>query len=176
MVPARHPLRSSLTWYVPGLDLSSLDHRQHNRDDSLNRKTAPMTADKIEDIYKLSPLQHGILMHCLAEPTAGLYFEQFSWSSDRPLDLPAFARAWALVQAQHPVLRTAFFWEGLDEPMQVVQQQVALPLTLLDWRASPPPAQERLLAVFLAADRRQGFDLSLPPLMRLTIIHFTGAH
>ena len=134
-----------------------------------------MTAGTIEDIYKLSPVQHGILVHCLSHPTAGLYIEQFSWTFD-VIDLAAFARAWALVQAQHPILRTAFFWEDADEPLQVVQRRVSLPLTQLDWRAQSPAEQDQQLAALLAADRRQGFDLTVAPLMRLTVIRRADTH
>jgi amino acid adenylation domain-containing protein len=129
-----------------------------------------MTAGTIEDIYKLSPIQHGMLVHCLAQPDEGIYFEQFSWTFDRALDLPAFRRAWARVQAQHAVLRTAFFWAEVDEPLQVVRRSASFSLRLLDWRELTPAQQAGCWPALLAADRRAGFDLSTPPLMRLAVI------
>ncbi len=40
----------------------------------------------------------------------------------------AFRRAWQLVIERHAVLRTAFVWEGVAEPLQVVRRTVRLPL------------------------------------------------
>ncbi len=126
--------------------------------------------DNIDDIYKLSPVQQGLLFHCLYAPESDVYFEQFSWTIDADLDLAAFTRAWELMQARHSILRTAFLWEELDEPLQVVQRQVALPTERHDWRDMATEERGARIEAFLAADRRRGFDLTAAPLMRLTLI------
>ncbi|RMF35672.1 MAG: non-ribosomal peptide synthetase, partial [Chloroflexi bacterium] len=129
-----------------------------------------MDPRNIEDIYPLSPMQQGMLFHSLYAPETGVYFEQSSWTLRGPLDVPAFERAWQQVMDRHPVLRTAFLWEGLEEPLQVVYRRVDLPLEKLDWRGLPEAEQAERLAAFLQADRERGFNLAEPPLIRLTLI------
>src|SRR3954454_7415783 len=129
-----------------------------------------MRNENIEDIYNLSPIQDGILFHSLHMPESGMYFEQFSWSAEGDLDLAAFERAWQSVVDRHPVLRTSFFWEDLDEALQMVSRRVRLPMEQLDWRILSPDEQRARLEAFLRADRARGFELTEPRLMRLTLI------
>ncbi len=124
----------------------------------------------LEAVYPLSPMQQGMLFHSLQAPESGVYFEQLVCSLHGALDTAAFARAWQQVIDRHPVLRTAFAWKRLDKTVQAVHRQVSLPLEQLDWRDLSPAEQERALEQHRAAERREGFDLSRAPLMRLTLI------
>src|SRR4051812_29937509 len=130
-----------------------------------------MTTNNIEDIYELSPAQQGILFHSLYMPAAGMYLEQLCWIFQGSLDVSAFERAWQHIIDRHPALRTSFYWDnlaGLEKPLQVVHRHVSLHLVQHDWRHMSPPEQERQLDAYLRADRQHTFDLSIPPLMRLT--------
>ena len=124
----------------------------------------------VEDIYPLAPMQRGMLFHTAYAPESGIYIEQLGWVLRGELDVPAFGRAWQQVLDSHAALRTAFFWQELDEPLQVVGRQVDLPLELLDWRELHRSEQEQHLEAFLQADRARGFDLSKAPLMRTALI------
>ncbi|HEY4574263.1 MAG TPA: condensation domain-containing protein, partial [Thermoanaerobaculia bacterium] len=114
----------------------------------------------------LAPLQGGMLFQGLLAPESELYFEHLTAELVGALDAGAFARAWQAVVDRHPALRTAFVWEGLEKPLQVVRRGVELPWTEEDWRGVPPAEQPARLAAWLAADRARGFDLARPPLMR----------
>ena len=129
-----------------------------------------MSLENVADIYRLSPVQHGMLFHTLYAPETGVYFEQFCPAYGRGFDPAAFERAWQQTLDRHPVLRTAFLWEDLDEPVQVVHRRVELPVDRQDWRGLPAAEQRQRLADYMAADRRRGFELSRPPLLRLGII------
>ena len=129
-----------------------------------------MIAENIEDIYELSPMQRGMLFHTLYAPHSGVYIEQALYSFSGPLDVRVLLETWQHVVAQHPTLRTAFLWEELDEPMQVVYQQIQVPWVQHDWRTLSSNARYRQLDDLLAIDRRRGFDLAEPPLLRLTLI------
>jgi amino acid adenylation domain-containing protein/non-ribosomal peptide synthase protein (TIGR01720 family) len=120
----------------------------------------------IEDLYPLAPLQEGMLFQGLLAPESELYFEHLTAELAGPLDAGAFARAWQAVVDRHPALRTAFAWEGLERPLQVVRRGVELPWTEEDWRGVPRAEQPARLAAWLAADRARPFDLARPPLMR----------
>ena len=125
---------------------------------------------RVEDAYPLSPMQEGLLLHALRAPGSEVYCEQMSFQLRGALDAAAFERAWQELFRRHAVLRTAFVWKGLDEPLQVVHESVRLPLDRLDWRGLAAGEQARRLADFGRADLARGFDFSDPPLMRLTLI------
>src|SRR6266545_738487 len=89
-----------------------------------------------------------------------------------PLDVSALERAWRHVVARHGILRSAFFWEGLEKPAQVVFQQVGFEVARDpggSLRDLAPEEQQERLASFLEADRERGFDVAAAPLMRLAL-------
>ncbi|MBN1993050.1 MAG: amino acid adenylation domain-containing protein [Anaerolineae bacterium] len=128
----------------------------------------------IEDIYPLSPLQQAMLAYTQAAPGSSVYRVQWACTLHGHLDIAAFRRAWQRVVERHPMLRTAFMWQGLAEPLQVVHQQASLPWEYHNWQEMSLTQQQVKLAELLQADHARGFDLTSPPLMRLTLIQ-TGA-
>jgi amino acid adenylation domain-containing protein/non-ribosomal peptide synthase protein (TIGR01720 family) len=128
------------------------------------------TAANIEDIYPLSPLQQGLLFHSLYEPGSGIYVEQLGWALEGAFHADAFEQAWQFAAARHPALRTAFAWEGLEEAVQVVHRSASPILDRLDWMHIPVDEHEQRLDELLELDRQRGFDLSIAPLMRLTLV------
>ncbi|HEX3252482.1 MAG TPA: amino acid adenylation domain-containing protein [Pyrinomonadaceae bacterium] len=127
----------------------------------------------VEEIYPLTPLQQGLLFHTLYAPESGMYFTQLSYHIHKKLNVAAFARAWQRVVDRHPILRTAFVWEGLNEPMQVVHQHVELPWEQHDWVSLSESERDEQLRDFLASDRQQVLDLSTAPVMRCALIQLT---
>ena len=124
----------------------------------------------IQDIYPLSPIQHGILFHSLHSPEMGLYHMQDVFTFNSNLNLLAFEEAWQQLSALHSVLRTSFYWEELDKPLQVVHEQVTLPVKYEDWRTRSSSQHQDRLKTFLKQDRLQGFDFSKAPLIRVALI------
>lgn len=131
--------------------------------------------NNLEDLYELTPTQQGILFHSLMAPSAGMYCIQFGFTLHGEVAIAAFRQAWEQTLQHQPILRTAFVWEGLEKPLQVVQRQVALPFTQLDWRDQPPDRQQLALQDWLQQDWQRGFVLSVAPLMRLTLIQLADA-
>jgi hypothetical protein len=132
-----------------------------------------MIAENIEDIYELTPLQKGILFHSLYADELALYFFQQTLTLYGDLNVDAFEQAWQKVVDRHTILRIGFYWEDIDNPLQVVYKQAKAPLQLYDWRGMQPVEQQEKLEEFLLSDRKQGFDLSQPCIMRLTLIRLT---
>ncbi|MEH2058022.1 MAG: amino acid adenylation domain-containing protein [Nostoc sp.] len=126
--------------------------------------------NNIEDLYELSPMQQGMLFHTLYAPESEVYFEQLLCILKGELNFPAFEQAWQQVVARHPVLRSSFYWEEIEKPLQMVSKQVDLSWEELDWRNFTPDEQQQHLEDFLKCDRQKGFDLSQAPLMRFTVI------
>ncbi len=132
-----------------------------------------MEAKNIQDIYTLSPTQQGILFHILSAPNSGIYLEQTLCTLHGNLNVSIFEQSWQQVVDRHPSLRTAFIWENLDKPVQVVHRQVKLLTQHYDWRGRSTTEQETQLQAYLQADQRHGFVLSEPPLMRLALIRIS---
>jgi hypothetical protein len=133
-----------------------------------------MKLDNVKDIYELSPLQEGILFHTLLTPGTGMYFEQVGFLLEGLLDVRSFERAWQAVLDRHTILRTSFHWNNVDKPLQVVFQDVRLPVEYLDWSGLPATEQAQRRDAFLIRDRERGFELSQAPLLRLTVIDQGG--
>ncbi|MFB2923836.1 amino acid adenylation domain-containing protein [Aerosakkonema funiforme] len=129
-----------------------------------------MNQRNIEEIYPLYPMQQGMLFHSLYAPTSGMYVEQLTLQLNGNLDVVAFKQAWQEVLNRHSVLRTAFVWENLEKPLQVVGRQVSLPWQQLDWRELSTIEQQHQLEALLETEQKRGFELSKAPLMNFTLI------
>ncbi len=127
----------------------------------------------IQDLYELSPMQQGMLFHTLYAPESEVYFEQLLCILSGELNFPAFQKAWEQVVARHSVLRSSFYWEEIEKPLQMVSKQVDIPWMKIDWRNFTADEQQNNLEDFLLSDRQKGFDLSIAPLMRFTLIQLT---
>ncbi|WP_230458631.1 non-ribosomal peptide synthetase [Microcystis aeruginosa] len=124
----------------------------------------------VADIYPLSPMQQGMLFHSLYEPDSDVYFVQFSCNLKGNVDTTIFEQAWQRLVEKYVVFRTAFIWEALSQPVQVVYRQVTVRVATYDWQHLTAQQQEQELAVFLESDQQKSLELSEAPLMRLNLI------
>ncbi|WP_369392750.1 amino acid adenylation domain-containing protein [Streptomyces sp. CG1] len=131
----------------------------------------PGGAGNVADVYPLSPLQEGIFFHYLMSAGQGndVYVlpTVLRFSGRQRLD--EFLGALQDVVDRHDILRTAILWEGLPEPVQVVQrkavvavEEVTLPAGTVD------PAAE------LIATRNSPIDIRRAPLLRVQIAREPG--
>ena len=127
----------------------------------------------VEDVYPLSPMQHLMLLHTLAAPRSKVLLRQLCYTLHGELAVPEFIQAWQHLTTRHTALRTAFIWEGLEKPLQVVRQQATLTCQQEDWRHYAITEQHEKLKAFLLVDAEQGIDLYRAPLMRLSLIRST---
>ncbi|HSF39587.1 MAG TPA: condensation domain-containing protein, partial [Thermoanaerobaculia bacterium] len=124
----------------------------------------------VDDVYPLTPLQSGMLFHSLMAPGSGVYITQVSCTLPADLDPRRFRQSWERLVERHPVLRTAFLWEGLDEPRQVVRKSFALPWQELDWRGLSAEEQQNRFEELRQSDRHTPLPLDSAPLMRFFLI------
>ncbi len=155
--------------YIPS-DFPAAQLNQHELDRFLIALKALPEAPRLEDLYRLSPMQEGMFFHSLLAPESDIYFRQMSCSLRGPMDVAAFERSWQRVIDEHPVLRTSFHWKNLQSPLQMISRDVKLPLAYHDWRALPPAEQEPQWIALLEAERNHNFDLTKAPLMRLVLV------
>ncbi|MER8537778.1 condensation domain-containing protein, partial [Mesorhizobium sp. M1023] len=126
----------------------------------------------IQDIYCLSPLQDGILFHHLLAGRGDPYLlvSQMAFA-DRDL-LERYLGAVQQVVDRHDMLRTAFVWEGLSSPAQVVWRKAALEVREVELDEDGGPGSEQLKRRF--DPRQYRIDLGRAPLMRVVIAREPG--
>lgn len=111
----------------------------------------------VEDVYRFTASQRELLSQ--QQPEARL--EHLHAPFHGAVDEASLEEALRELVRRHPALRTAFFMQGLAEPMQVVREKVS-------------PALERVDATdvdaWLEADRQRGMSLTAAPLVRLSLL------
>uniref|UniRef100_UPI0036DBE101 non-ribosomal peptide synthetase n=1 Tax=Photorhabdus sp. RM322S TaxID=3342825 RepID=UPI0036DBE101 len=125
----------------------------------------------IQDIYALSPLQDGILFHHLLanEGDPYLIVSQMLFA-DRALLDRYFAAVQQVVE-RHDILRTAFLWQGLSVPVQVVWCQAPLSVTELALDPADGAICDQLTQRF--SPRHYRLDLNQAPLLRFVVAQET---
>ncbi|HEY3568297.1 MAG TPA: condensation domain-containing protein, partial [Thermoanaerobaculia bacterium] len=128
----------------------------------------------VEDIYPLTPLQSGMLFHSLMAPESGVYVNQVTCSLPADLDPRLFRQAWERLVQRHGVLRAAFLWDGLEEPLQAIRKTVSLPWRELDWRGLPAEERRWRFEELRHRERHTPLPLGKAPLMRFALIRQDG--
>ncbi|PQP10869.1 non-ribosomal peptide synthetase, partial [Rhodococcus opacus] len=124
----------------------------------------------LRDVWSLSPLQSGLLFHAsLAAESMDVYTAQLRIDLAGEVDAGRLRAAAAGLLARHPSLRTAFVYDD-GVPAQLVVDAVDVPWREVDLTVEGSvPGTE--LARLLDEDRSARFDLTRPPLLRLTLFH-----
>ena len=122
----------------------------------------PGGAANVQDIYPLAPLQEGILYHYITAAQGDPYLLQSHLAFDSLERLEAFAYALQQVINRHDILRTGVVWEGLAQPLQVVQCNAELSVQEVQVQG------DVLAGLHERFDpRRYRLDISQAPLIRL---------
>ncbi len=145
--------------------------------------------DDILDIWNLTPVQEGMLFHSRLEEKDGhaaVYIEQVVAEIASAIDPDLLAQAWTQVLARHDALRATFVWQGLVAPQQRIHAPLPIPFAIVELepvtdneaqagvKAATTQTSAQALAGFLAQDRAAGFNLQVPPLMRVTLLTLGG--
>ncbi|WP_143659158.1 non-ribosomal peptide synthetase [Streptomyces sp. SA15] len=126
----------------------------------------------LSDVLPVTPLQEGLLFHALLDGPDrehdDPYVVQSVLALPGELDPDALRQAVQTVVERHDALRAAFVQTPDGPPVQVIAEQVTVP-----WKeAAAVDAAE--LAALAAGERRAGFDLAAPPLIRLLLVRLAG--
>lgn len=127
----------------------------------------PGGLDNIQDIYALAPLQEGMLFHHRLNIADDPYLmvDRLAFA-DRTL-LDRYLAAAQQVIDRHDILRTAFVWEGLSTPAQVVWRHAPAAITELVLDPREGPIAEQLAQ----RHRLPRVDLGFAPLLHFVIAH-----
>jgi surfactin family lipopeptide synthetase C len=133
-----------------------------------------MNRKKLYDVYPLSPMQSGLLFQSLYAPESDTYFVQTIFKLQGKICRTTLKQAWQIIITHYPIMRTGILWRDLKVPLQYVLRAIEVPFEVLDWQGLKEGEQEERLDAFIKEDRKRGFDLSKPPLFRLTLIQWAS--
>ncbi|MCV7419610.1 non-ribosomal peptide synthase/polyketide synthase [Mycobacterium yunnanensis] len=134
----------------------------------LDRVTAATTAT-VQDVWPLSPLQEGVYFQA-SYARAAVYVVQNVFDFVEPVDPAALRTAYSAVMARNPVLRSAFLADGLPHPVAAIVQDPVCEPKMVDLSDVAAADLEERLAEITGADRLRTFDLTSPPLARMTVV------
>ncbi|WP_137821869.1 non-ribosomal peptide synthase/polyketide synthase [Pseudomonas sp. D(2018)] len=129
-----------------------------------------LAPSEIADIYPLTPMQQGLLLHTLLEPGSGIYFMQDRYTINSGIDFERFAAAWHAVVDRHEALRASFWWNSGENMQQIIHRRSTTAIELLDWSAEAEDDHEQRLRDLLKAEREAGFNLLEVAPFRLRLI------
>jgi amino acid adenylation domain-containing protein/non-ribosomal peptide synthase protein (TIGR01720 family) len=128
----------------------------------------------VHKLYPLSPMQEGFLFHWLLDNRSKAYFEQHTLYLDGKIDPEVLEKSINLLIARHDILRTAFIYQNIETPLQVVLKERRVPFLYASLSSNPHPAKPGVVKDHIIklreADKKRGFHLTEEPLMRFALI------
>lgn len=126
-----------------------------------------MRLKNVSDVYPLSPMQEGMLFHTVSEPELGAYVDLAVVTISGTIDPQRFNDSVQRVFSKFDSLKTAFVWEGVDQPLQIVRDNVQFPFESRNWQTRSNEQQRRDLLTLIAEQKANGFELEQAPLVRV---------
>ncbi len=129
-----------------------------------------MTKAKIEAIFDLTPMQQGMLYQTVSVENSTAYNIQMVFTLQGKLDEALFERCWQEIVSANTVLRSAFAWENIKKPFQVVNREIDIELHKMDFTGLSTELAKQKIDQFISEDMAQPVPLNKAPLMRLSLI------
>ncbi|MET3052183.1 amino acid adenylation domain-containing protein [Pseudomonas alkylphenolica] len=130
----------------------------------------PIPVRNIDDIFPLSPMQEGLLVHTLLEKHSGIYFMQECYTIREAIDYTLFDAAWQQVVQRYEAIRASFLWNTGGELLQVIHRNSKVQVELLDLSDLALEQAEPRIIDLLREEREAGFDLAKEPPIRFKLI------
>ncbi|MCV7209473.1 non-ribosomal peptide synthase/polyketide synthase [Mycolicibacterium canariasense] len=142
-------------------------------DEDLARLTGSCPVE-VADVWPLSPLQQGVYYQCTYTDDVNTYLAQNVFDFDHRLDIDALRVAFGAMLSRHDNLRAGFTSADLPRPVQYIGRFVPATVGEVDLTELNADLAEEQLAEVMRADSTAPFDLTTPPLVRLTVIRRPG--
>ena len=126
-----------------------------------------MKLENVSDVYPLSPMQEGILFHAVSEPELGAYVNQAVVTIRGTIDPQRFNNSVQQVFSKFDALKTAIIWNEVDQPLQIVRDNVQFPFESRNWQAGSIDQRRQDLLTLLTEQKTIGFELERAPLIRV---------
>ncbi len=131
--------------------------------------------ENVDAILPLSPVQAGMLFHSIGDGDGpGTYVGVVSVVVEGALEAAQFKHAFSAAIRARDVLRASFVYKDIKTPVQVIHRQVDVPWRDSNWTSLTPQEVEHRKKEEIERERRNGFDLGAPPLMRAHLIRLAN--
>lgn len=124
--------------------------------------------ENIQDIYPLTPLQEGFLLHHLAARANDVYRLWTMYRFQHRSQVDSYIDALQDTVNENEVLRVALAWEDLPQPVQVVLRRATLKVDELELGVYGDEIAQTLVKRFNHGDFQ--IDLKSAPLIRLIVV------
>ncbi|MFF2044556.1 amino acid adenylation domain-containing protein [Kitasatospora sp. NPDC058170] len=122
---------------------------------------------EVVDAYPMVSMQLSMVFHMEIAGGTDSYHNVNSYRISGDLDEEAFRRSVTEAMERHPVLRTGLDLSGYSEPLQLVHGALPAPVGFADLRGVED--QDAAVRAVFDEHRERPFDLSAPPLFRITV-------
>lgn len=124
-------------------------------------------------VWPLTPMQSGMLFDSMLRETGeDPYHLQTLYRLSGPIDVETLRAGAQALLDRHATLRAAFVRDSADRQAQIVVDGLELPWRVVDCGEPDETGLEESLRRFLEEDRAERFDLTAPPLVRMTLLRF----
>ncbi|WP_281278968.1 condensation domain-containing protein, partial [Paenibacillus kobensis] len=123
---------------------------------------------ELSGIYSLTPMQDGMLYHKLMDEHSTGYVLQFKLRMKGEFQVEKARESLCLLARKYDVLRTAFIYNKVSKPWQIVLREREIECHVID--LSNSIEQENEIVKLQQADIRRGFNLEVDSLLRATIL------
>ena len=133
--------------------------------------------DIIEDIYPMSDIEKGMVFASLVNPESGVYHDQFVAQVKYPdFKKERFLKALKIMVEKHGILRTGFNVADFETEVQIVYKKVPVTTWHMELHGKKREEQKRFIEEYLHSERNRPFDVSKPPLWRLSCFDLGDHH
>ncbi|WP_164931455.1 non-ribosomal peptide synthetase [Longirhabdus pacifica] len=127
-----------------------------------------MNKKNIKDIYELTPMQSGMLYHAIQDSKANLHIVQGCVKLKGVMHAELLEQSFNHIIQKYDVLRTAFVYEKVNQPLQIIFKDRPAKLELVD--LSYLEEKQKALVQYRTSDRNRAFDLTKDVLIRLHLV------
>jgi len=120
---------------------------------------------RVEALLPLTPTQTGMWLHSAAGGGEDRFIEQAAFCLEGRVDRDALLRALQCVVDRHGALRSSILAKGL-QPLRAVLKEMRVSLR----EVAAGENEDAALAELMDAERRRGFPLNRPPLIRFALL------
>ncbi|MGL4697490.1 amino acid adenylation domain-containing protein [Enterococcus larvae] len=125
--------------------------------------------DSIQSIYKLSPMQEGILFHKILDEKSPAYFVQMSLDIKGKV-IPAYLQqSLDSIIGRYDILRTNFYYNNIKKMRQVVKKEKTEIINYIDISDENEQEQKMVIRNCKKEDKNRNYDLSKDNLIRITL-------
>ncbi|OLP65658.1 Surfactin synthase subunit 2 [Bacillus pumilus] len=128
-----------------------------------------MSKQKIQKVYPLTPMQEGMLYHAMLDPNSSSYFTQLELGISGEFDLGLFEKSINELIRTYDILRTAFVYQQLQKPRQVVLAERQTNVYREDISNLNQQEQQKAIDQYKKRVRKQGFHLTNDPLLKVAV-------